>query len=456
MGNALPNSRHCKDLELMREMGVNFWRTSHYPHDPATMEASDRLGLMVWDELPINKELGDPDEYIANVAEMAREMIARDRNHPSVVLWGIAGEINAPPGISKRVVAAAAKLYRELDPTRPVVMHAPRGEEIEALVDVVGLDVGKQTDQKHVRFPNRAFMVGEYSAALTGRGIYGGGPNSEELACERHERYLSELNRRPWMAGGCIWHQYDYDGETYDAVIPHVVAFGMADVWRIPKQVFYFYQSQWNPKPMVHIVGHWSWPGQEGKPRPVKVYSNAGELELFLNGASLGVQREAAQLGLAHPPRLWQVPYQPGTLRAVARINGQEIFDEQKTAGPAFKIVLETDLARLDAGDPESLAYLTASVTDKDGTVVPDACPPITFTLYGPGELLEQTWLGHPTGLTWNAVAGKTRVALCATARTGTAVVSAYSPGLRMGRVTVRLTAPGKPNEMDYKEFRQN
>jgi len=147
------------------------------------------------------------------------------------------------------------------------------------------------------------------------------------------------------------------------------------------------------------------------------------------------------------------VPYQPGVLRAVAHVDGKELADERKTAGAAAKIVLETDAAKLASGDPESLAYITAYVTDKDGTVVPDATQAISFTLYGPGELLPQTWLGHGTGLTWNAVAGMTRIALRATERSGRAVVSAYSPGLRMGRVELDITATGKPNEMDYKEF---
>jgi beta-galactosidase len=305
MGNALPNSRHWKDMTVIREMGVNFWRTSHYPHDPATMEASDRMGLMVWEELPVNKEIGNPDEYIANVEQMAREMIARDRNHPAVVLWGIAGEINAPLAVSKRVVEAVTKIYHQLDPSRPVVMHAPRGEEIESLVDVVGEGAGRQTDEKHRKHPERSFMVGEYSAALIGRGLYGGGPNSEEQGCERHERQLGEINRRPWMAGGCIWHQFDYDGETYDAVMPHVVAFGVADIWRIPKEAYYFYQSQWTTKPMVHIVGHWTWPGQEGHSRAVKVYSNADSVELMLNGNLLGPPSGGAVEGLAHAPRIW-------------------------------------------------------------------------------------------------------------------------------------------------------
>jgi beta-galactosidase len=452
MGNALPNSRHWKDMQVMRDMGVNFWRTSHYPHDPATIEASDRLGLMVWEELPVNKEIGDPNQYIANVEQMGREMIGRDRNNPSIIMWGIAGEINAPASISKRVVSAVAKLYRELDPSRPVVMHAPRGEEIEALVDITAEDVGRVTDAKHAKFPERVIMTGEFSVSLMGRGIYDGGRDSEDGACERHERHLAELNRRPWMAGACIWHQFDYDGESYDNIQPHVVAFGMADIWRIPKEVYYFYQSQWTARPMVHIVGHWTWPGQEGRTRAVKVYSNAGAVELFLNGKPLGPPAKSDYPNLEHPPLIWNVPYQFGTLRAVAKAGGKEIVDERKTAGRPAKVVLQSDALQLVSGDPESLAYITASVTDEAGTVVPDASHAIAFTSYGPGELLPQAWIGHGTGLTWNAVAGMTRVALRATPRSGDCVVSAYVPGLKMGRVKVKVTAPGKPDEMNYKE----
>ena len=184
-----------------------------------------------------------------------------------------------PAGVATKVIGAVAARYRQLDPSRPVAMHEPRGEDIEALVDVVGLGVGKETDGQHQRFPHRPYLVAEYSASTMGRGIYGGGPESEDLACENHEKYLRELYRRPWMAGGMIWHQFDYEGETYDTVIPHIVAFGMGDVYRIPKDVYYFYQSQWTAQPMVHILGHWTWPAAEGTARTVKVFSNAAEVE---------------------------------------------------------------------------------------------------------------------------------------------------------------------------------
>lgn len=450
MGDAVPKSRLVKDVELAHDMGANFWRTSHYPHDIAMMDASDRLGMMVWEELPINKEIGNTDRYIANSSNMVREMIRRDRNHPSVLLWGIAGEINAPLDTSRRVVQAVTELYRQTDPTRPVVMHAPCGEPIEALVDVVGEDAGTETDKKHVQHPNRPYMTGEYSAALIGRGLYGTGEYTEERGLEAHEKYLRALNQRPWMAGGCIWNEFDYDGETYDPVIPHVVSFGMTDIWRIPKETYYFYQSQWTEKPMVHIVGHWTWPGQEGKMRSVTVLSNQNVVELFISGKSLGAKTNVSGTGLRYPPRVWQVPYVPGALKALVRSDGKEISDEERTAGPAFKIVLESDTSQIRSGDPESLAYITASVVDESGAIVPGAQPAITFTSYGPGRLQEQSWLGHGTGLTWNAVDARTRVAFRSTSRSGRAVISAYSPGLRTGQTHITVTAPGKPDEMNY------
>ena len=452
MGNALPNSRHALDMEILRAMGVNFWRTSHYPHDPATMEASDRLGLMVWEELPVNKEIGDPREYTANVLVMAEEMVRRDRDHPCIITWSIAGEVNASAKVSQEVIGAVAARYRQLDPSRPVAMHEPRGEEMEALVDVVGHGVGKETDSLHQRFPLRPYLVAEYSASTMGRGIYGGGPDSEELACENHEKYLRELHRRPWMAGGMIWHQFDYEGETYDTVIPHIVAFGMGDVYRIPKDVYYFYQSQWTAKPMVHILGHWTWPAAEGTARSVKVFSNAAEVELILNGRSLGAKQDSPDGELPHPPRVWTVPYQPGTLVAVARHAGKEIREERRTAGAPHHLVLDADKRELESGNLESLAYITARVVDGNGVVVPSASCPVTFTSDGPGELLRQSSLGHGTGWTLDTVAGLTQMAFRATGRTGHATISAYSSGLRMGRIEISVQAPGKPDEMEYKE----
>jgi len=451
MGNALPNSRHTADMKMIRDMGCNFFRTSHYPHDSAVMEACDRLGLLVLEELFVGEEIENTPEYLEIQAKTAEEMIRRDRNNPCVILWGMEGEVDAAEKSAATVTALAEKL-RELDPTRLITMQDARVEEIKQHLDVVGLYSGFEDDDRdHRQHPTRRFLIEEYTVAGIGRGIYGMGPESEDLGCTQHEDYLRQVNLRPWIAGSTVWHQFDYDGEEYDPVIPHLVTFGMADAWRIPKDVFYFYQSQWSARPVNHICGHWTWPGEEGKTRAVKVYSNLQEVELFVNGRSLGVKQRGNLTGLEQPPRIWEVAYEPGVLRAAGRQGSTELIDERRTAGAPSRIDLRADVMQVTSGDPESLAYITASVVDKDGTVVPGAYHAITFGCYGPGELLPQTWPGHATGFTWNVIAGMTVIAFRATDRVGRAVITAYSPGLRQGRINLEVAASGRRDEMEYR-----
>lgn len=201
---------------------------------------------------------------------------------------------------------------------------------------------------------------------------------------------------------------------------------------------------------MVHICGHWTWPDDKAT-KTVKVYTNLDEVELTLNGKSLGTRKGDTYPGLAHPPRIWEVPYEPGTLQAVARSGARSVSDTRKTAGPPARISLTPDVKVLKSGDRESLAYLTASVVDKDGTVVPNSFHPISFTSYGPGELLPQIWAGYPAGFTWNAIAGMTAIALRATGRVGRCVVSAYSPGLLLGRAEIQVALKGQRDQMEHR-----
>jgi beta-galactosidase len=378
-------------------------------------------------------------------------MIDRDRNHPSVILWGFEGEIDSA-GQHVKVVRDLLLKLRVLDPSRLITMQDARVEPVKEVLDVVGLySTFKQDDQERQRHSERKYLIEEYTVAGIGRGIYGMGPQSEDLGCIEHERFLAQVNARPWIAGSALWHQFDYDGEEYDPVVPHVVTFGMADSWRIPKDVYYFYQSQWSARPMVHICSHWTWPGQVGEIRPVKIYSNATDVELFLNRRSLGKKSHEKGQQLTHPPRIWEVPYEPGELKAIAG-EGNGIFtDTRRTAGEPARIDLTADVNRVRSGDREDLAELTASIVDAEGTVVPNYFLPISFTSYGPGELLPQTWPGYPTGFTWNAVAGLTRILFRPTQRVGRAVISAYSPGLALGRTEIEVVAVGKRDEMEYR-----
>jgi beta-galactosidase len=455
LGNALPDSRHLKDMRIIKDMGANFWRTSHYPHDPVTLAACDSLGIMVIEELPVMKEVGDVDAYTANILSRQREMVLRDRNHPSIIMWGLAGEVSAPNPVAFRVARAVVDGYRALDPTRPVAMHRPRGENLEALMDVIGAGADERTDKMHQKFPDRRYMVLEYSAALSGRGIYGGGIYSEEQACRRHEEYLSALNTRDYLAGGCLWHQFDYNGNTYDRITPRVTAFGLNDVWRIPKDVFYLYRSQWSDSLTVHINGHWTWTGTEGKNREVKVYSNGEGVELSLNGRSLGGGQALDIPGLEHPPRVWDVPYEPGILVAATTRGDRSVSDTVRTAGPPVRVELAADLRTFDPRDTGNLVEITASIVDSAGVVVPDAVNPISFAVFGPARVLPQTWLAHGTGTTWHPVAGITRALARPLGPSGNVVIMAASPGLLSGRARIRMIAPGDFDHMEYIEGSQ-
>ena len=350
LGNALPRSRHRRDMKFIRQMGADFLRTSHYPPHDEVMRAADELGIMVLEELPVMKEIGDPKAYTANILQRLAETVTHHFNHPSIILWGLAGEVNASAKTAYGVAKACADRFRQLDPTRPIAMHAPRGKAIAELFDVAGYGLrgseqtqeeGTLAHREHKQSPGLAIMDTEYNVGHYCRGAFGSGPFSEEMGCDRHEDYLGRINEVPWYCGGAIWHMLDYHGETYDTIRPRVVGSGVADMWRIPKDAYYFHQSQWSRDPMLHICGHWTWPAHEGNPRQVRVYSNGKKVELFLNGRPLGAQDAGQGDRLKHPPFLFEAPHEPGVLKAVAHFDGREpLSEEVHTAGKPNRLEL--------------------------------------------------------------------------------------------------------------------
>ncbi|MFB3892383.1 MAG: glycoside hydrolase family 2 TIM barrel-domain containing protein [Phycisphaerae bacterium] len=462
LGNALPRSRHRRDMEVIRRMGADFLRTSHYPHHDEIMRAADELGIMVLEELPVMKEIGDPKAYTANILQRLEETVMHHFNHPSIILWGLAGEVNAPSETCYAVAKACAGRFRELDPTRPIAMHAPRGKAIAELFDVAGYSLrgseqakDEQTlaHREHRRSPGLAIMDTEYNMGHYCRGVLGGGPNSEELGCDRHEDYLGRINEVAWYCGGAIWHAFDYHGETYDMIIPRVVGSGVTDVWRIPKDSYYFYQSQWSDAPMLHVCGHWTWPGQEGEPRKVRVYSNGKKVELFLNGRLIGAQDARQGERLRHPPFFFDTAYEPGVLKAVAHFDGREpIIEEVHTAGKPYALELATSASEIRYDDFDAHAEITLRVLDRDGHLVPDAAIPVTFYLDGPGKLATQTWPPFGTGTSWYTLAGMTRILWRPDGFPGTVTVKAYSPGLLQGRLQMLAVCPGV-DLMQFREF---
>jgi beta-galactosidase len=322
LGNAVPDAIHVRDMELIKATGYNFVRLAHYPQDPAVLAAADRLGLLLWEEIPIVNYVTVSDAFNENSARMLREMIRQHRNHPSVLMWGYMNEIflRVPKENEALIKKETVKLARALDalaktedPTRPtaIAFHGNdvyNGEGMGEIADIVGWnlysgwysrvfeDFGKFLDDQHRRYPKRTLIVSEYGANSDLR-LHSLAPRRFDSTAEYqrmfHESYLEQINRRPFVAGMAIWNEFDFGSETRGENLPHVNNKGMFTFDRRPKDVHYFYRANYSPEPVLHIAAT-DWPQRAGTtldPQRIDVYSNLDEVELFLNGASLGKKR---------------------------------------------------------------------------------------------------------------------------------------------------------------------
>jgi len=273
------------------------------------------------------------------------------------------------------------------------------------VTDIMGYNGGGMgiDDRDHELFPDRKMLISEFAAGRGARGIYEEIAGSEvrwatagdgrkiKLAgqycssydlCLANEREWQHIAERPWLAGGLVWAGIDYYGETTGWPIV-TSQFGVLDVCRFPTDAYYYFLQEWTEEPMVHIFPHWTWPGREGEIIDVWCYSNCEAVELFLNDSSLGTQR-----CLPHTHLAWQVPYQPGALRAEAINRGEVVcVKEVRTAGPPAKLTLAADHDVL-ASDGCDLSFVTIGVHDALGVMVPTASLEIAVQVSGPGKLL--------------------------------------------------------------------
>ena len=338
LGSALPNALHRSDLEMIKEMGANFLRLAHYPQDPAVLEAADRLGLIIWEEIPVVNYITVDSGFTAVTANQLRDMIRQHHNHPSVVIWGIMNEVFLWSEGGYRIGRQGDTTYmrqardfaryldsiaRAEDPTRYTAMaiHGSADYDLSGVSDVtqiIGLNrydgwysgtfeqFGRGLDRRHAQRPNEIIMVSEYGAEDDFR--------VNSLAPERfdfsgtwmrryHESYIQQINARPWLAATAIWNQFDFSQPDVGGSLSHMNQKGMATFDREPKDLFYLYKANWNPEPMVYIASR-TWTKRTGTdstaprgagPRPVTqpvdIYSNLPSVELFVNGKSLGVRQ---------------------------------------------------------------------------------------------------------------------------------------------------------------------
>ncbi|MES2826106.1 MAG: beta-galactosidase GalB [Pseudomonadota bacterium] len=439
-----------RQLELLRDMGVNSIRLAHNPPAKELLELTDRMGFLVINEIfdswerkktPHDFHLIFPDWHEPDL----RAFIRRDRNNPSVIMWSIGNEVGEQ--YTDKNGAAIAKILhgiaKEEDPTRPTAtamnyakpdMPLPevmdtislnyQGEGIRnapAYAHLKGIRTAPLYPAFHEKFPNKLILSSENAAAVSSRGEYffpvtedvsapvsdgvGADPVSAQVSAyelytapfgSSADKVLGSLEQHPYVAGGFVWSGWDYIGEPTPYYSARSSYYGAIDLAGFKKNRFYLYQAQWRPDlPMAHILPHWNWPDRIGKVTPVHVFTSGDEAELFLNGQSLGGKRKAP---FEYRLRWDQVVYQPGELKVIAYKNGAKWAENSvQTTSETSAIRMEAD-RNVIAADGKDLAFITLSVVDKNGHVVPTAKNQLDFKLEGPGEIVA-TDNGDPTNL---------------------------------------------------------
>ena len=393
-GKAVPDRVHRYKLKLIKEMGANGYRCSHYPQSDVTMDALDEMGFLVIDETRL----------FSSSAEGLREvdvLVRRDRNHPSVIMWSIGNEepwVKTEAG--KRITCTMKNYIKKLDISRPVmaaVCHQPE-EAIGVMpLDVLGINYSFSSYEIcHQRYPDLPLVASECCATGTTRGWYSDDWEEKGYLSaydkDTTENFLSRekswkfFMAHPYIMGCYQWDAIEHRGES---VWPRLCSqSGAIDLYLQKKDAFYQNQSHWLSKPMVHLMPHWNQQGQEGEPIQVIAYSNCERLELFLNGRSQG-KRIIEKYGHGE----WEVPFEVGRLEVIAVSNdGVEVSDIVETSGVPVRLRLRLEDGE-DAGDEikadgRDVAIITCYCEDEAGRLVPDASPEILFLTNRMGKIL--------------------------------------------------------------------
>jgi beta-galactosidase len=426
LGAAFNTRAMERQLELMKAMGANAIRTSHNPPAPELLDLADRMGIIVMDEAfdmwkmektPFDYHL-DWDEW--HVRDLT-DMVVRDRNHPSVFIWSIGNEVmeqwtdtvkSAAP-----IALELAGIVRRLDPTRPITNANNNGSSqnpvlLSGATDLDGHNYHHQAwANLPTQFPGHTFIITEAMSALNTRGTYeqpsdsvaayetpynknsGPQPPSDGHVSSYDHRYafwgslhetsLKLFEKYDHLSGIFIWQGIDYLGEPTPYEWPARSSyFGIVDLAGFPKDPYYLYQSEWTTRPMLHVFPHWNWTPRDSI--DVWAYTNGDEVELFLNGTSLGVRRKTEDMRHL----VWRVAFAPGTLHGVARTGGRVIAtSDVKTAGRPVRVNLEPD-RRTIRSDGKDLSFITVTVVDSSGTPVPTADNLVRFSVAGPATIV--------------------------------------------------------------------
>ena len=447
-------------LTQLKEMGCNAIRCSHNPPAPELLDLCDNMGFLVMDELTDTwtvpkKENGYAKIFDEWVEKDLVDMIHRDRNHPSVVLWSIGNECGEQGYPDKwDIPRRLTEIVHREDPTRLSTAGNDNlwaaSTDYASTLDVYGFNYKPQA---YAAFrdahPGQPFLGSETASCISTRGYYlfpvsdvknEGWVEEPPYQISSYDLYAPPWASKPdyeWYyedqvpecAGEFVWTGFDYLGEptpyTLDPTIltnmhdpeerakleeqlrrwglSTVIApsrssyFGIIDLAGFPKDRYWLYQARWRPDyPMVHVVPHWTWPGREGETTPVHVYTSGDSAELFINGKSQGVKTRGEY---DYRLRWDDAVYEPGELKVIA-FKGGVIWAEQtvRTAGKPYELRARLDYVGSPSNIIDNMLFVTVDVVDRDGNLVPDADNLLTFRVKGPATLVA-TDAGDPTSL---------------------------------------------------------
>ena len=452
LGAAINEDALHRKLSILKEMGVNAIRCSHNPPAPELLNMCDTMGLIVMDEsFDMWRRKKTQNDYARFFDEWHErdlsDLILRDRNHPSILMWSIGNEVleqwssaeadtltleqanlilnaghdastlakEGELSVNSLLTRHLAEIVRKYDTTRPITAGcnepAPGNHLFKSgAIDIIGFNYHHQwVKDVPKNFPGKPFIFSESVSALQTRGFYmmpsdsvykapvewwlpytdpsfkcSAYDNMHASWSSTHEETWDVVKHNDFVGGQFIWTGFDYIGEPTPYNYPARSSyFGLIDLAGFPKDTYYMYQSEWTDKPVLHLFPHWNW--IEGQTIDLWCYYNqADEVELFINGTSQGVRRKAD----SHQYHvMWRVTFQPGEAMVVARKDGREVRRQVlHTAGPAAKIRLISDRMALDA-DGKSLAFVTVEVLDKDGNLCPYAENQIFFDVSGKARI---------------------------------------------------------------------
>ena len=496
LGNALPERFYRNDVKLMKQMGCNYMRTSHYPRTEEVLDACDELGIMVMEEQPYwhgSVRASGGEEAINNSVRLIKDMVRQHGSHPSIIAWNTVNEIMIAPPYKpgygyfsddnperdiwkltpgeypylRRHLQKMLETFKELDPDRPVSMVVGGQWEkndlagLTSVTDIVAYNggamylsdefTGPKTGKNYVFKPDYYREIFPERIHLMSEGILNhftytrGDWDKEKEGWRWNAKYWNHINQRPWFCGGSMWCFTDYtylspmvvDMFTDNSGLNHHDLHGAVDRYRLPKEIFYFYEAMWSNHPSLHILGHWN--HEAGSSQDVVVFTNCSDVELTLNGKSLGKGTPCTDdfPEIENPPLIWEnIPFKNGKLEARGKFGKQQLLDTRITAGQPAQVMLSASNELI--ADGRDISYIDIMLCDNKGNRCYTSGNELLLTIGGPAYLAGSKRI--------TVVAGLARAAIRSTGEPGEITISVSGKNIPEEEITLKAIFPKQLN----------